>query len=332
MDYALIWYALIALAVLIYVVLDGFDLGIGILFPSAHSDNERDMMMNSIAPVWDGNETWLVLGGGGLFAVFPLAYSVVMPALYAPLILMLLGLILRGVSFEYRFRTKRGQFLWDSAFFIGSLTATLMQGVMLGALLQGISVEGRSYAGGWFDWLTPFSIFCSLALMCAYILLGACWLAMKLPEELADRYYTIAKRWGLAFVSCIAIVSVWLPLSSEIIFARWFGSTNALLFILIPVVTAIIIWQLFASLIDRKALKAYLLGISLFSISALGFGVSTFPYLVPFAFTYKQVAAPDSSLSFLLAGAVVLLPLIIAYSAYSYWVFRGKLKHGEGYH
>lgn len=332
MDYALIWYALIALAVLIYVVLDGFDLGIGILFPSAHSDNERDMMMNSIAPVWDGNETWLVLGGGGLFAVFPLAYSVVMPALYAPLILMLLGLILRGVSFEYRFRTKRGQFLWDSAFFIGSLTATLMQGVMLGALLQGISVEGRSYAGGWFDWLTPFSIFCSLSLMCAYILLGACWLAMKLPEDLADRYYTIAKRWGLAFVSCIAIVSVWLPLSSEIIFSRWFGSTNALLFILIPVVTAIIIWQLFASLIDRKALKAYLLGISLFSISALGFGVSTFPYLVPFAFTYQQVAAPDSSLSFLLAGAVVLLPLIIAYSAYSYWVFRGKLKHGEGYH
>ncbi|MDF5203501.1 cytochrome d ubiquinol oxidase subunit II, partial [Vibrio parahaemolyticus] len=181
MDYALIWYALIGLAVLIYVVLDGFDLGIGILFLSANDDEERDMMMNSIAPVWDGNETWLVLGGGGLFAVFPLAYAVIMPALYAPLILMLLGLILRGVSFEYRFRTQRGKFLWDSAFFIGSLTAALMQGIMLGTLLQGIEVSERAYAGGWFDWLSPFSVFCGLALVCAYILLGSCWLLIKLP-------------------------------------------------------------------------------------------------------------------------------------------------------
>jgi len=156
MDYALIWYALIGFAVLTYVVLDGFDLGIGILFPKAVNEAERDLMMNSIAPVWDGNETWLVLGGGGLFAVFPLAYSIVMPALYVPLIIMLLGLVLRGVSFEYRFRTKRGKFVWSIAFFLGSVAAAAMQGIMLGAMLQGIEVDGRSYAGGWFDWLTPF--------------------------------------------------------------------------------------------------------------------------------------------------------------------------------
>ncbi|NRF31019.1 cytochrome d ubiquinol oxidase subunit II [Vibrio coralliilyticus] len=332
MDYALIWYGLIGLAVLIYVILDGFDLGIGILYPSAHSENERDLMMNSIAPVWDGNETWLVLGGGGLFAVFPLAYAVVMPALYAPLILMLLGLILRGVSFEYRFRTKRGKFLWDGAFFLGSLLATAMQGIMLGALLQGIKVDGRSYAGGWFDWLSPFSVFCAVALVCAYVLLGACWLIMKLPDDLINRYYTVAKRWGLALVICIAVASLWLPLSNGLVFERWFSFPNALLFLFIPIAAALCIWTLFSALLEHKALKAYLCGIGLFVISALGFGVSTFPYLVPFALTYQEVAGPDSSLAFLLVGAAILLPMIIAYSAYSYWVFRGKLKHGEGYH
>ncbi|WP_394249515.1 cytochrome d ubiquinol oxidase subunit II [Vibrio profundi] len=332
MDYALIWYGLIGLAVLIYVVLDGFDLGIGILFPSAHSKEERDLMMNSIAPVWDGNETWLVLGGGGLFAVFPLAYAVVMPALYTPLIIMLLGLILRGVSFEYRFRTKRGVFLWDSSFFIGSLMATMMQGIMLGALLQGIEVDGRAYAGGWFDWLSPFSLFCGFALTSAYVLLGACWLIIKLPQDLVGRYYQIAKRWGIVLVSAILMVSLWLPFSSDIIASRWFSFPNSLLLLLVPITAGICIWQLFASLIDRRAVRAYLFGIALFVISAVGFGVSTFPYLVPFVFTYREVAAPDSSLVFLLSGAVILLPMIIAYSAYSYWVFRGKLKHGEGYH
>ncbi|WP_394242887.1 cytochrome d ubiquinol oxidase subunit II [Vibrio astriarenae] len=332
MDYALIWYGLIGLAVLIYVILDGFDLGIGILFPSAHSDDERDMMMNSVAPVWDGNETWLVLGGGGLFAVFPLAYAVIMPALYAPLIIMLLGLILRGVSFEYRFRTKRGKFLWDTSFFLGSLLATLMQGVMLGTLLQGIDVDGRQYDGSWFGWLTPFSLFCALGLLCAYTLLGACWLIMKLPTDLMGRYYTIAKRWGLAFVACIAVTSIWLPITNHLVFERWFTFPNVFLFLIIPVAAAACVWQLFKSLLDHKALRAYLCGIGLFLISALGFGVSTFPYLVPFALTYSETAAPDSSLKFLLVGAVILLPMIIAYTAYSYWVFRGKLKHGEGYH
>ncbi|WP_413285784.1 cytochrome d ubiquinol oxidase subunit II [Vibrio sp. MA40-2] len=332
MDIALIWYGIIGLAVLIYVILDGFDLGIGILFPFASSEAERDMMMNSIAPVWDGNETWLVLGGGGLFAVFPLAYSVVMPALYVPVIIMLLGLVFRGVSFEYRFKTKRGQFLWDAAFFIGSLSATFMQGIMLGALLQGIEVEGRSYAGGWFDWFTPFSLFCGLATTCAYALLGGCWLIMKLPKELASRYYGVTKRWGLGLVFCIAVVSVWLPLSNQMIFNRWFSFPNSLLYLSVPIIAAVLIWQLFRALLQHRALHAYLFGVGLFLVSSLGFAISTYPYIVPFSLTYTEAAAPESSLLFLLVGTVVLLPTIIGYSAYAYWIFRGRLKHGEGYH
>ncbi|NLS12095.1 cytochrome d ubiquinol oxidase subunit II [Vibrio sp. SM6] len=332
MDYALIWYALIALAVLIYVILDGFDLGIGLLFLRANSEAERDLMMNSIAPVWDGNETWLVLGGGGLFAVFPLAYSIIMPAFYAPVIVMLLGLILRGVSFEYRFRTKRGRFLWDSAFFLGSLLATVMQGIMLGALIQGLTVTDRAYAGEWFDWLSPFSLFTGFALISAYILLGACWLIIKLPNDLISDYYTIAKRWGIVLVIAIIVTSLWLPLANDTVFARWFHMPNALFFFVVPLAAIGFIWLLFSSLLQHRPIKAYLCAIGLFVVSAAGFGVSTFPYLVPFAVTYKEAAGPDESLTFLLVGTVILLPLILLYTGYSYWVFRGKLKHGDGYH
>lgn len=332
MDIALIWYGIIGLAVLIYVILDGFDLGIGILFPYATNEAERDMMINSIAPVWDGNETWLVLGGGGLFAVFPLAYSVTMPALYAPLIIMLLGLVLRGVSFEYRFKTRKGKSLWDTAFFTGSLGATIMQGIMLGTLLQGIDIEGRSYTGGWFDWLTPFTMLCGLATTCAYALLGGCWLNMKLPRVIAPRYSLITKRWGFGLIACIAIISIWLPFTHDMIFNRWFNLPNSLIYLFVPLSAAILTWQLFKALNDDKGLKAYLLGIGLFLISALGFGISTYPYIVPFSLTYTDAAAPDSSLIFLLIGTIVLLPTIIGYSAYAYWIFRGRLKHDEGYH
>ena len=221
-------------------------------------------MMNSIAPVWDGNETWLVFGGSGLFAVFPLAYSIVMPALYAPLMIMLLALVLQGVSFEYRFRTKRGKFIWSTSFFVGSIAAAAMQGIMLGAMLQGIEVQGRSYTGGWFDWFTPFSLFCGLATICAYALLGACWLVIKLPNELAEKYYNVAKRWGLGLVFCIIVVSAWLPLSHEIISQRWFTLPNSILYFTVPVMTVICIWQLFKSLNNHRAVRAYLFRIGLF--------------------------------------------------------------------
>ncbi len=332
MDYALIWYMLIAIAVFAYVALDGFDLGIGILFLGGDSVEERDLMMNSIAPVWDGNETWLVLGGGGLFAVFPLAYAVVMPALYAPLIIMLLGLIFRGVAFEYRFRTRRGQFLWDSSFFIGSLVAAFTQGLMLGTLLQGVEVLDRQYNGGWFDWLTPFTLFCGLVTITAYSLLGACWLLIKLPQTYQSSYYATAKRSALALVVMIAILSIWLPLSNSDIAARWFSFPQALLFLLIPAACGYLVYLLFKELIEHKPLQAYLASLGLFLLASLGFGVSTYPYIVPHSLTYSEAAAPDSSLKFLLTGTLFLLPLIIAYTAYSYWVFRGRLKEGEGYH
>src|SRR5687768_3229400 len=222
-DLSFIWAGIIAFAVLAYVILDGFDLGVGILFPLFPDNHDRDVMTNSIAPVWDGNETWLVLGGGGLMAVFPLAYATVLPALYVPIILMLLGLIFRGVAFEFRFRTVRWRGVWDWGFAIGSTVAALMQGIALGALVQGISITDRTYSGGWWDWLTPFSVLTGLAVVIGYALLGATWLNLKTGGELQAR----AKRLSLiAFIGTlglIGIVSLWTPFLDPIYFERWFG-------------------------------------------------------------------------------------------------------------
>ena len=222
-DLAFIWAALIAFAVLAYVVLDGFDLGIGMLFPVLGGRENKDTAMNSVAPVWDGNETWLVLGGGGLFAVFPLAYAIVMPALYAPLIAMLLGLILRGVAFEFRWRTDRGKWVWDWAFFIGSSVATLAQGIALGALVQGIKVEGRAYAGGWYDWLTPFSLATALALVFGYLLLGATWLIMKTEDDLQARAFRFAPPLAFLLLVAIMVFSIWTPFLDDKFMGRWFS-------------------------------------------------------------------------------------------------------------
>ncbi|MFD2179033.1 cytochrome d ubiquinol oxidase subunit II [Veronia pacifica] len=331
MDYALIWAGLIAFAVLAYVILDGFDLGVGILFPTLN-DHDKDSAMNSIAPIWDGNETWLILGGGGLFAVFPLAYAVVMPAVYAPIIAMLLGLIFRGVAFEYRYRTKAGRYLWDWSFCGGSLTATFSQGLILGTLLQGIEVDGRQYAGGWFDWLSPFTVFCGIAVTFGYTLLGGCWLLVKTSGHLEQMLYARCKKLTLWFLGTIGIVSVWLPLMSEPIAQRWFSFPNSLLFFVIPAVSAWCAYELWHSLNVQKPLRAYFCTLGLYLMAFAGFAISVFPYLVPREITLWEAAAPDNSLKFLLAGAVILLPMIIAYTAYSYWVFRGKVSSDEGYH
>src|SRR5512134_3195843 len=221
-DLALVWAGVIALAVIAYVILDGFDLGVGILFPLLPEEAHRDQMMNSVAPVWDGNETWLVLGGGGLFAVFPLAYSIMMPALYAPVIALLLGLVFRGVAFEFRWKTQRGKFLWDWAFAAGSTIAAFAQGIALGALVQGIPVVGRAYAGGWWDWLTPFSLVTGVALVCGYALLGATWLVFKTQGDTQRRAYHYARIAGTATLVAIGIVSAWTPLLSEAFLHRWF--------------------------------------------------------------------------------------------------------------
>ena len=331
-DLPFIWAAIISFAVFMYVVLDGFDLGIGILFPFAKKKEERDVMMNTVAPVWDGNETWLVLGGGGLYAVFPLAYSVTMTALYAPLIIMLLALVFRGVAFEFRFKDEAHRPIWDRAFIGGSITAAFFQGIVMGAFVQGIKVDGRSYAGGWFDWLTPFSIFTGFALIAGYALLGACWLILKTEGEIQYRFFRDAKRAGALLVIAIAITSLWTPFLNEAIAERWFSWPNIAIFMPVPLLVAVFTFLLFRALLRQNEYMPFVYALGLFFLAFTGLGISLYPNIVPPSIDIWEAAAPDKSLTFLLVGTVVLVPMILAYTAYSYWVFRGKVRVEDGYH
>lgn len=332
LDFALIWAGLIAFAVIAYIVLDGFDLGVGILFPFMPGETHRDEMMNSVIPVWDGNETWLVLGGGGLFAVFPLAYAIMMPALYAPVIAMLLGLVFRGVAFEFRWKTKRGKFLWDWAFAAGSMIAAFAQGVALGALVQGIPVAGRAYAGGWWDWLTPFSLVTGVALVIGYALLGSTWLVYKTVGHTQERAYRFAYVTGIVTLALIGLVSLWTPFLNPSFMQRWFVWPQLLFVAPVPLMVAVAAYVLFKGLRTRHELRPFLAALALFVLCFIGLLISFYPYLVPTSVTIWEAAAPETSLVFLLAGAAVLIPVILAYTAYSYWVFRGKVGSSSGYH
>jgi cytochrome d ubiquinol oxidase subunit II len=330
-DLPFIWAAIIAFAVLAYVVMDGFDLGIGILFPLYKSEADRDRLMNSVAPVWDGNETWLVLGGGGLFAVFPLAYAVIMPALYAPIIIMLLALVFRGVAFEFRWRTMRGKFLWDWAFASGSIAATFAQGMALGTIVQGIPVADRAYAGGWWNWLTLFSLFTGVALVVGYALLGTTWLILKTDNELQARSYRLALLLGPVMLVIIGLVSLWTPFLEPLYMERWFTWPRMLYTVPVPLLVAGAAFILIRGLLRREERTPFLAALALFVLSYIGIGISFYPYIVPPTLTISDAAAPDESLAFLLVGAVVLVPIILAYTGYAYWVFRGKVG-SEGYH
>ena len=332
LDLPFIWAGLIAFAVLAYVILDGFDLGVGILFPFVQGESNRDEMMNSVAPVWDGNETWLVLGGGGLFAVFPLAYAVIMPALYAPITAMLLGLVLRGVAFEFRWKTQRGKFLWDWGFALGSTAAAFAQGLALGALVQGIPVAGRAYAGGWWDWLTPFSVLTGVALVVGYALLGSTWLILKTEGHVRDAAFGFARITALATLVLIFIVSLWTPFLSDVFMQRWFAWPQIAFVAPVPLLVAVAAYVLITGLRQRNERQPFFAALTLFVLCFFGLLISFFPYLVPTSVTIWAAAAPDASLEFLLAGAVVLIPLILSYTAYSYWVFRGKVDRAGGYH
>ncbi len=332
LDLPLIWALLIATAVLAYVILDGFDLGIGILFPLISGRRDRDTAMNSVAPVWDGNETWLILGGGGLFAVFPLAYAIILPALYAPVTAMLLGLVLRGVAFEFRFKTERGKFLWDWAFAGGSLIAALAQGIMLGALVQGIKVEGRAYAGGWFDWLTPFSLMTALALVIGYALLGAGWLILKTEGLLQQRAFGLATNLAIALLVAIGVVSLWTPFLQPQFLTRWFAFPAILYVAPVPLLTLFVAARLGVALRERREAEPFLATLALFVLCYIGLGISLYPNIVPPSVSIWDAAGPDRSLGFLLVGTVVLLPIILAYTVYAYWVFRGKVDPEGGYH
>ncbi len=330
-DLAFVWAGLIAFAVLAYVLFDGFDLGIGILFPALEHEEERDQAMNSVAPVWDGNETWLVLGGGGLMAAFPVAYAIVMTALYAPLTAMLLALVFRGVAFEFRWRAARKR-PWDWAFAGGSILAAFAQGIALGALVQGIAVSGRAYAGGWWDWLTPFSLLTGVAVVIGYALLGATWLVMKTPGELQQRARGFAWSTGLGTLGLIGLVSLWTPFLEGHYWARWFAWPAILYSAPVPLFVAVAAFVLLKGLSDRREASPFLAALALFVLCYIGLGISFYPYIVPPSVTIRSAAAPDSSLGFLLVGAAVLVPVILAYTAWSYWVFRGKVDTAGGYH
>ena len=331
-DLSFIWAGLIAFAVLAYVLLDGFDLGIGILFPFLRDREERHLAMNTIAPVWDGNETWLVLGGGGLFAVFPLAYGIVMPALYPLIIAMLLGLIFRGVAFEFVHRTRRMQSFWEFGFWAGSLTASIAQGMALGTLVQGITITGRAYGGGNWDWLTPFSLLTAVALVVGYAMLGATWLIMKTEGETLARAQRLARPLGVALLALIGAVSVFTPLLRPEYLARWFGWPSGAYSAVVPLLLAAAAWALWTGLRDNLTYRPFLATAAIFILSYAGLGVSFYPHLVPPTLTIAEAAAPDKSLAFLLVGAVVLIPMILIYTGYSYWVFRGKVRPREHYH
>ena len=330
-DLTTIWALIIAFAVFMYVVMDGFDLGIGILFPTFSKGEERSQAMNAIAPVWDGNETWLVLGGGGLLAAFPLAYAIILPATYPLIIAMLLGLIFRGVAFEFRWRDPRHEAFWDFAFFAGSLVAAFSQGMVLGAILQGIAIEGRAYAGGWLDWLQPYTLLTGLGVTVGYALLGSTFLAMKLTGKPEAHAYRLAVRAGLATLLLMIAVSLATPFLLGRYWSRWFDWPQILFTSQVPLLTAITFYALYRSLKKKRRYLPFVLSLCLFLLGMVGLGISMWPYVVPESVTIWDAAAPERSQAFMLVGTAFIMPIILIYTGWAYWVFRGKVGT-EGYH
>jgi cytochrome bd ubiquinol oxidase subunit II len=328
----LLWAGIIAFAVAMYVLMDGFDLGIGILFRTAEDETERDAMMNTVAPIWDGNETWLVLGGAGLFGAFPVAYATILPAMYLPLIVMLVALIFRGVAFEFRFKAETSRPVWSLAFGLGSIVATFAQGIVLGALVQGIDSAGGQFTGGVFDWLTPFSIVTGLALVAGYALLGSTWLVMKTEGALQRRARRLSIRLLVLVVGFMAVVSVWVPFLGTSIEERWFSWPNIAYLSPVPLLVAAASLALHRSVRGDGEVLPFALAMALFLLGFAGLAISLYPLIVPPDVTIWQAASPPESQIFLLVGVAFLIPLILAYTAWSYWVFRGKVGADAGYH
>ncbi|MHB9834020.1 cytochrome d ubiquinol oxidase subunit II [Paraburkholderia terrae] len=332
MDVTIVWAAIIALGLFIYVVLDGFDLGIGIVFPFFPDEKERDLMMNTVAPVWDGNETWLVLGGAGLFAAFPIVYSTVLSALYLPLVFMLVCLIFRGVSFEIRAKANRTKHLWDLAFIGGSTGAAFFQGIALGAFLQGIPVVDGSFAGDAFDWLTPFSLLTGLGLIVTYALLGCCWLVAKTEGDLQRRLHRVVWPLTIVLLGFIVVVSLWTPLQEPEIAQRWFDAGIFWRLLPVPFLVAICTFFMRRAVRDRHHNTPFMMALGLVLLGYVGLLVSLWPYAIPSSLTLWEAAAPRSSQMFTLVGAAVIIPIIIGYTTMGYWVFRGKVRHGDAHY
>jgi cytochrome d ubiquinol oxidase subunit II len=332
-DTSAIWAAIIFFSVFMYVVLDGFDLGIGMLFPFVRAREDRDVMMNTVAPVWDGNETWLVLGGEGLLAAFPVAYSVILSGVYLPLSFMLVALIFRGVAFEFRFKANdRERPVWDAAFIGGSVAAAFFQGVSLGTYLEGIPVSGRSFAGSPVDWIAPFPFAAGIGVMIAYALLGSTWLVMKTEGELQQRMVRAARPLALLLLAAIVAVSLWTPLRHPEVAERWFSFPNLLFLSPVPLLVAAAIWLLLRALGRQPQRMPFLMALALIFLGYTGMAISIWPHIVPPIITIWEAASSPQSQGFALVGTLVVLPFILMYTAFSYYVFRGKVRAGQGYH
>ena len=333
-DITFVWAGVIAFTVIMYVLLDGFDLGLGVLFPWLRDERQRDTAMNSVAPIWDFNETWLVLGGAGLFGAFPLAYATLLPAFYLPLLIMLIALVFRGVAFEFRFKVAKHKPFWSGSFVLGSFFATFAQGMVLGSFVQGVPVENRQYAGGAFDWLTPFSLATGAALVAGYALLGATWLVAKTSGALQGWAKGVAMRLLLAVLAFMAVVSLWVPLMDATIAERWFSWPNLLYLSPVPLLVAATAGALWLELRrpSPRRYRPFFLAMGMFLLGFLGLAISLWPNLIPPEISIYEAAAPRSSQVFLLVGMLALLPVLLAYVAYTYWVFRGPVAEDEGYH
>lgn len=332
-ELSVIWAVIILFAIMMYIIMDGFDLGLGILYPFFKSKEERDIIMNTVAPVWDGNETWLVLGGAGLLAAFPLAYSVILSALYLPIILMLIGLVFRGVAFEFRFKAlEHERHFWDKAFICGSITATFFQGVTLGAYVQGIPVVDRVYAGEPFDWLSLFSVFTGIGLVFTFSLLGSTWLIIKTDGELQNRAYKITTYLGWVLLAFIISISIWTPLSDSRIAERWFSFPNILWFSPIPLLVLACTYLLMRTVANKHQVLPFVATLMLVFLGYTGLGISLWPNIIPPDVSIWEAASPPQSQGFTLVGALLIIPIILVYTGWAYYVFRGKITHGEGYH
>jgi cytochrome d ubiquinol oxidase subunit II len=331
-DFVPVWTLILGAGIFFYVLLDGFDLGVGMLYGLAPEVGARNIIMNSIAPIWDGNETWLVLGGVGLLAAFPLAFAIIIPALYFPILVMLLALVFRGVAFEFRFRDAPHRTFWDHGFCYGSAIATFAQGVMLGAFIRGFEVDGRHFSGSTLDFLTPFSLLTGVALLFGYGLLGAGWLILKTEGEIQDA----ARRHGRICLAgvliAIAVVSIWTPLANEGVAQRWFSWPNIAFFAPVPIATAIAAYGVWRALNGRSEAGTFIGAVILFTLAYVGMAISLWPMIVPYHYTLWDAASSESTQAFLLVGTLFLLPVIFFYTAWSYWVFRGKVRADVGYH
>jgi cytochrome d ubiquinol oxidase subunit II len=332
LDLVPIWTVILAVSVFMYVLLDGFDLGVGILFPLAPDEPARDAIMGSVAPVWDGNETWLVMGGIGIFAAFPTAFTIIFPALYFPVLAMLLGLIFRGVAFEFRPSAMTTRKHWNRAFFAGSLVATFAQGCVLGKFVLGFDVVGNRFAGTPFDWVQPFVLLVGVGLVFGYALLGSTWIIMKTEGGVRDWAKRAARPALVGVLAFIAMVSVWTPLMHAHIAQRWFSWPNMVWLAPVPLVTAALALALWRALSRDNDVAPFVCAMGLFFMCYTGLAVSLFPYIVPHTLTLWDAAGAPEAQAFLLIGTLFLIPVIFTYTGWSYWVFRGKVRGDAGYH